>query len=300
MTGDPMADLLARIGLEGSGRGRPGPEESAALVCRAFDAFVACARFATIGNFLKRKFFFETREAAIELLAGRGLNCQDQYFLLKEALAAAGLETRIIHGDVHDFTAGIIKEAFVSALVYRREDVLLHMDVLNKVRYRIRPASGGPRRPEADGAMVEDVNDGDLHYRIARPGEGGTMEAFRKDLGENYRIDRVRRRYQKIGITPFGIVPPFVWQAEPDRKIFYNVLADRIKLTRGRETLELDTLEWDAHPESDWLTREEKDQISQCLSEISLKIDLYRKIPLIESNFRPIGSPAGGKVREGG
>lgn len=245
-----------------------------------FDIYKDRIFFDTTKNFLNRKLFYKPQEVLGILKQGYGLNCQEQTFLLKDILDFFGIGSRITHGDVYDFDSGIRKDMFISILVVDRDGYFIHIDSLHKLMVNVK--KGGITGYE--GFERIEIRDLYSDYYIVKKFDGEVnyyMEVVYKYAEEEFRVKRLKETYKGLRITPFGIIPPFYWGVNPEKKVFYNILKDSIRIVTGRKTNDFDLLEWDLKEESSWLSLMQKENIKKCVSEIIYNIDEYMAVAKI-------------------
>lgn len=233
--------------------------------------------FDTTKNFLNKKLFYEPQETLNVLEQGYGLNCQEQIFLLKDILGFFDIESRITHGDVYDFDSGIKKDMFISILIIDQDDYFIHMDLLHKLMVNVKKSN----ITNYKGFEKLEIRDLYNNYYIVKKFDNGVnyyIEMVYKNAEEEFRVRRLKETYGDMRITPFGIIPPFYWGANPEKKIFYNILQDRIRIVIGRKIYDFDLLEWDFAEESNWLSLDQKENIKKCVSEIIYNIDDYMAV----------------------
>jgi hypothetical protein len=246
--------------------------------------------FDTTKNFINKKLFYEPQEAFNVLNQGYGLNCQEQIFLLKEILGFFDIKGRITHGDVYDFDTGIKKDMFISILIIDRGSYFIHIDSIHKLMLKVNKK----KVTHHEGFDKIEIHDFFSDFYLVKKFENGInyyIEKVYKNAEETFRVKRLKDTYGDLTVTPFGIIPPFYWGANPEKKVFYNILQDKIRIVIGRKTYDFDLLQWDMTEESNWLSVKQKEIINKCVSEIIYNIDDYMVIaknaaPKIDSKIR--------------
>ena len=230
-----------------------------------FEKFIQKIYFDTTTNFLCHQLFIETEELYQYILEGNGCNCQEEYFLFKRLLNHYGVESQIVHADVYDYKKKILKHMYSTGIVLMDRGVYIHYDLIRGIKLEIIPYE-------------------DNHYEISYD-ENKVKEVFYLKKDELYRVKRLFKNYKNENIMPFGIVSPFYWLSNPDRRIHYQPFLDKVRLIIDGVQYDLDTLNWMYHEHANWLSNTQKMRVNKCIALISYNIDDYGKLNFIERNF---------------
>lgn len=269
-----MKNMLDHLGIDEAEVSRQDSTDD--KLYSIFDCFKDKIFFDNTKNFLNKRLFYEPGETLEWLKTGNGLNCQEMIFLLKEILLHFGIQSKIVHGDIYDFDLGVKKDKFLSILIVDMSAYFYHVDTLHKSILRVE--KGKSLRNE-DGSL--EILDTFEDYYLVKKYENGInyyAEMIFMDIDERFRISRMERTYGDLSTVPFGIIAPLYWEVNPERKVFYNILSDKVRIVYGRNVFDLDLLEWDLHDVSNWLTSEQKQVVNRCIAEIIENIDGYMEI----------------------
>ncbi len=240
-----------------------------------FDLYRRKVFFDGTKNFFNKRIFYAPEETLEVLEKGFGLHCQEMIFLLKEILLYFGIRGRVTHGDIYDFDLGIKKDRFISILIVDMGTYFFHIDTLHKALLKIEK---GKAVKSEDGTLETlDIYEG---YYVVKKYDGGInfySEMIFKDVEERFRINRMEQTYNNSTV-PWGIIAPFYWEVNPERKVLYNILQDKVRITYGRNVYDYDLLEWDISPESNWLNEKQKQKVNKCIAEIIQNIDTYMEV----------------------
>lgn len=244
------------------------------FVKNVFEIFCKKVIFDSTQNLLKNTLFFDHEKSIENIENGFGLNCQEQFFLLNKVLNELRVSSKIVHGDIYDFDLCIIKPLLTSALYIEDEDGFIHVNPIAQIVEFI-PYESELRREKY---TIKDVSD--EYYLIEKKDDEFiySTEKIYKHASENARIKKLKNKFKDSSIVPFGITNPFYWVSNPERRVFYNILMDTIRIQTGRESKDFDLLEWKTCPESSWLTDAQKERVSVCVNSINDTIDDYLEV----------------------
>ena len=238
---------------------------------KIFEMFIDKVYYDTTKNSINNKLYYGPENALEVLRAGYGLHCQEENFLLKDIYNFFGISNVLYHGDVYDFDTKIKKDVFMSVIVIDREEYFYHIDILHKIIMKVPKGEVAKK----DNIVIEDLYKG---YYLVKKYDGEElyyMERIFNNLPEGYRKERIQKTYSNNSVTPFGVITPFYWKSNPERKIFYDAVQDKVKVNIGRKTAFLDLLYWDTAEESEWISKKQKENIKQCINKIGDNIDSY-------------------------
>lgn len=251
-------------------------------VDKLFNIYTNKVYYDTTLNFLNNVLYYESGEACKNIINGWGCSCQELHFVFKDILKSFNISSRIIHGDIIDYKVGIIKKMYSTSIIVVTDKKVIHMDLLRNFKLVF---SKKIKKEYFKDIIID--NELPEYYSVDKISLGNVMYSIKYyvDIDEYYRINRLIENYNNCTISPFGIIAPFYWGNHPEKKIFYQPLKDVIRIYSDNIPKDFDILEWENSEESSWLTRKQKNLIKKCISIISLDIDKYLQISIIENNF---------------
>lgn len=267
-----MSELMTMFGLKNLQGQNDG--NVLELVKNVFEHFCQKIYFDSTQNFKQKKILFSLEESIENVKNGFGLNCQEMFILLKEVLKEAGIDAKIVHGDIYDFELGIIKPLLTSSVMVKYEDKLIHLNPINHLMFEL----GEDEELKIDNMVIHNVCK--EYYVIMKYSDGELYSADKiyTYASELVRVQKIKKKFEDSSIVPYGITNPFYWAAQPERRVFYNVLKDTVRIQIERESTDFSLFEWKQAEESSWLTEEQKDIISDCINDINMEIDEYLSV----------------------
>lgn len=242
----------------------------------------------TTVNFLNKVLYYEVEEAIENILEGCGCSCQELHFVFKDILKYFSIPSKIIHSDIYDYKTGFIKKMYGTSIIVQDNLRVIHIDILkdNFLYFEVNNPHTCVNNYDievepiwSNGYSIREKNDENITI---------TKYKYYLNISETYRIDRLIKNYSGFDISPFGVISPFYSENKPERKIFYQPFKDVIRIYKGQNFIDFDLLDWFFEEESSWLNKKQKERIKQCVSSISLHIELYMQISIIENNFELI------------
>lgn len=230
----------------------------------------------TTENFLRKKLFFVNEEAFNNIKNGLGCSCQELHFLFKELLSYFNIDSRLVHCDIIDNKLGILKKMYGTAL-WIDTSCLLMIDIMKDEIYtddcELNNCLETKYEIEKSDDIIEIWNNSNSRYK------------YYMNVDENYRINRLVENYSELTINPFGVIAPFYWTNNPHHKVFYQPFKDVMRIYENDDYIDFDLLEWTFVDETKWLTNQQKSRIKKCLAIISLNVDSYQQLSIINNNF---------------
>lgn len=236
-----------------------------------FDLFTCKNFYDTTKNIINKRHFYSPYETVELMKMGYGLHCQEQAFLLKEIFLLFDIDSKIVHGDIYDFDAISKKDLITTALYIDVGNYFYHIDPIKKIILKVEKYTSYI----LGNIEISDISDS--YYKILKydNNEIFHIEIIYKNLEEDLRKNRIQNNY---AVMPFGVIAPFFWSVNPERKIFYNVIKDKVRINIDRKIYFFDVMDWHLATESNWLNKKQKQAINFCIYEIISNIDEYLKI----------------------